>query len=58
MVQTPDDKTNLPAPREIKGILDEYVIGQDLAKVLSVAVYNHYKRLYKKGGKDDVELAK
>jgi ATP-dependent Clp protease ATP-binding subunit ClpX len=55
-----DEQSSLPTPREIKGNLDEYVIGQDLAKrVLSVAVYNHYKRLYKKsGGKDDVELAK
>ena len=37
----------LPKPREIKEMLDEYVIGQDRAKItLSVAVYNHYKRLY------------
>ena len=57
--QTTDDKSNLPTPHELKASLDEYVIGQDLAKkVLSVAVYNHYKRLYKKGVKDDVELAK
>ena len=57
--QTTDEKSNLPTPRELKASLDEYVIGQDLAKkVLSVAVYNHYKRLYKKGVKDDVELAK
>ena len=48
----------LPKPREIKQMLDEYVIGQDLAKItLSVAVYNHYKRIY--FGKDnDVELKK
>lgn len=59
-VQGTDDNTSLPTPREIKARLDEYVIGQELAKrVLSVAVYNHYKRLYKQGGtKDDVELAK
>jgi ATP-dependent Clp protease ATP-binding subunit ClpX len=54
-----DDKSNLPTPRELSQSLDEYVIGQELAKkVLSVAVYNHYKRLFKKTGKDDVELAK
>lgn len=48
----------LPRPREIKEILDEYVIGQETAKVmLSVAVYNHYKRIYFGGG-DDVELQK
>ena len=45
----------LPTPREISGILDEYVIGQSRAKrVLSVAVYNHYKRLNYAGKKDDV----
>ena len=49
----------LPVPREIKSILDEYVIGQEHAKrVLAVAVYNHYKRLNYKGKKDDVELSK
>ena len=48
----------LPTPREIKGVLDQYVIGQDEAKVaLSVAVYNHYKRIYF-GGDEDVELQK
>jgi ATP-dependent Clp protease ATP-binding subunit ClpX len=53
-------KTDLPVPREIREILDQYVIGQDTAKkILSVAVYNHYKRLKNLGGKnDDVELAK
>jgi endopeptidase Clp ATP-binding regulatory subunit ClpX len=46
-------------PREINAILDEYVIGQQRAKkVLSVAVYNHYKRLRHGGGRDDVELGK
>src|SRR5699024_2612157 len=44
-------------PREIKAMLDEYVIGQDEAKVaLSVAVYNHYKRLYY--GDEGVEIGK
>ena len=48
----------LPVPKEIRTVLDEYVIGQDAAKVaLSVAVYNHYKRIYFGGG-DDVELQK
>ena len=50
---------SLPTPHEIKDILDEYVIGQARAKkVLSVAVYNHYKRLETGQKKDDVELAK
>jgi len=49
----------LPTPHEINDILDEYVIGQNKAKrVLSVAVYNHYKRLETGQRKDDVELAK
>lgn len=49
----------LPKPVEIKDFLDQYVIGQDDAKrYLSVAVYNHYKRLLQKPGKDDVEIEK
>jgi len=49
----------LPTPQEIKNTLDEYVIGQDKAKVvLAVAVYNHYKRLQFGSGKDEVELSK
>ncbi len=49
----------LPKPQEINEILNDYVIGQDRAKrVLSVAVYNHYKRLDAKVGKDEVELSK
>ncbi|MBP3213982.1 MAG: ATP-dependent Clp protease ATP-binding subunit ClpX [Bacteroidaceae bacterium] len=55
-----DDKlTNLPKPREIKEYLDRYVIGQDAAKMaLSVAVYNHYKRLNHRDDADEVELEK
>ena len=53
---------SLPKPHEIKAVLDEYVIGQQRAKkVLSVAVYNHYKRLEDRNSdrsKDDIELAK
>jgi ATP-dependent Clp protease ATP-binding subunit ClpX len=49
----------MPKPAEIKGALDEYVVGQDRAKkVLSVAVHNHYKRIDSKVSTDDVELAK
>ena len=53
-------KSELPTPAEIKEILDQYVIGQTRAKrILSVAVYNHYKRIRHAGGKaDDVELSK
>ena len=51
-------KSDLPVPKEIRAILDQYVIGQDLAKkILSVAVYNHYKRLKTLVKNDDVELA-
>ncbi|MDR0577514.1 MAG: ATP-dependent Clp protease ATP-binding subunit ClpX [Candidatus Accumulibacter sp.] len=58
-----DGKTargELPTPREIAALLDQYVIGQDQAKrILAVAVYNHYKRLrYRAKASDDVELAK
>ncbi|MFZ5503032.1 MAG: ATP-dependent Clp protease ATP-binding subunit ClpX [Pseudomonadota bacterium] len=53
-----DDKSGLPKPQEIYDALNEYVIGQEQAKrVLSVAVYNHYKRL-NSSNKDGVELAK
>jgi ATP-dependent Clp protease ATP-binding subunit ClpX len=49
----------LPKPKDIKDFLDQYVIGQDDAKrYLSVAVYNHYKRLLQKKDKDDVEIEK
>ena len=57
-----EDRTDIPdvipTPREIRDVLDQYIIGQEAAKVaLSVAVYNHYKRIYFGGG-DDVELQK
>ena len=53
-----DIPDQLPTPREIKDVLDQYVIGQNEAKVaLSVAVYNHYKRIFF-GGDEDVELQK
>ncbi|NWG54578.1 MAG: ATP-dependent Clp protease ATP-binding subunit ClpX [Hydrogenophilaceae bacterium] len=52
-------KEGVPAPREIKDVLDDYVIGQEHAKrVLSVAVHNHYKRLNHAAKNSDVELAK
>ena len=52
------DFSTLPKPHEIKARLDEYVIGQQKAKeILSVAVYNHYKRIYSKNN-SDVEVAK
>lgn len=55
-----ENSSGLPTPSEITGLLDQYVIGQKLAKrILSVAVYNHYKRLRYTGGNDkDIELAK
>ena len=49
----------LPTPRQLKETLDQYVIGQDRAKIaLSVAVYNHYKRIFNKDMDDGVELQK
>ena len=54
-----DKKSKVPKPKEIKAYLDEYVIGQDEAKrYLSVAVYNHYKRLGQAPDKDGVEIEK
>jgi ATP-dependent Clp protease ATP-binding subunit ClpX len=54
------DSSDIPLPQEIKAALDDYVVGQDDAKkILSVAVYNHYKRIkYHALVKDDVELDK
>ncbi len=50
---------NLLKPIEIKNFLDQYVIGQDMAKkTISVAVYNHYKRLMQKPDAEDVEIEK
>lgn len=54
-----ESSDRLPVPQEIKATLDDYVIGQDRAKiVLSVAVYNHYKRLKYDGPKSEIELGK
>ena len=54
-LEAPD---SLPTPREIREVLDQYIIGQEAAKVaLSVSVYNHYKRIFF-GGDDEVELQK
>src|SRR5665213_1401718 len=53
------DRSKLPTPHEIRQILDQYVIGQEPAKkILSVAVYNHYKRLESGSKEDEVELTK
>ncbi|MBQ3892899.1 MAG: ATP-dependent Clp protease ATP-binding subunit ClpX [Desulfovibrio sp.] len=57
--RSPEAPQSLPTPKEIKARLDEYVIGQDKAKkILSVAVYNHYKRVFHKDKLEGVELEK
>ncbi|MCL5040805.1 MAG: ATP-dependent Clp protease ATP-binding subunit ClpX [Firmicutes bacterium] len=57
--ETDFELKDVPKPKEIKDILDQYVIGQERAKrILSVAVYNHYKRVNLGGKLDDVELTK
>ena len=60
IVEKNKEKANLLTPKELKSILDDYIIGQNKAKkVLSVAVYNHYKRIFRKHEiKDGVELQK
>lgn len=57
--ETTTDTMPMPRPQDIKKILDEYVIGQDRAKrALSVAIYNHYKRIFLKDNDDSVEITK
>ncbi len=54
-----DELVDMPKPKEIKAHLDEYVIGQeDAKKALAVAVYNHYKRIYKQKKNSDIEVQK
>ena len=59
LAQEEQGMETIPTPQEIHAVLDEYIIGQEEAKVaLSVAVYNHYKRIYLGSEDDDVELQK
>jgi ATP-dependent Clp protease ATP-binding subunit ClpX len=57
---SPKGRANIPKPQEIRAFLDQYVVGQERAKkILSVAVYNHYKRLENsQGGKKEIEISK
>ena len=58
-LQVKQYRFNIRKPKEVKEYLDQYVIGQEDAKrVLSVAVYNHYKRITQKSQADDVEIEK
>lgn len=58
-LQDKDVKKDLPYPKEIKRFLDQYVIGQEKTKkILSVAVYNHYKRMFSQVDSDGVEIQK
>ena len=57
--ESAEEEFELPIPSKIKGYLDQYVIGQDKAKmIISVAVYNHYKRIFRNIGNDGVDLEK
>ena len=54
-----EDELTISKPKEIKLFLDDYVIGQEQTKkILSVAVYNHYKRLFQKKSENDIEIEK
>lgn len=58
-VDISEELANIPKPAEIHSFLNEYIIGQDLAKkALSVAIYNHYKRIFSANSADEVELQK
>lgn len=58
-IATPDSTRSFPNPQEIHSILDDYVIGQqDAKKMLSVAVYNHYKRIENEESSSEVEISK
>ena len=57
--EEPEELKELPKPKDIVDVLDQYVVGQaDAKRALAVAVYNHYKRINADDSKDDVELQK